>query len=73
MALEGREKTAGTAEHSDRVLVDVNGVLEENRDARDLSNFYIEIYVQQVVYVVRRTGSGKLPLDVIRSLGASRW
>jgi hypothetical protein len=35
VALEGREKTARTAERSDRILVDVNGALEENRDARD--------------------------------------
>ena len=29
---------------------------------------FLEIYVQQVVYVLRRTGSGKLPLDVIMSI-----
>ena len=31
----------------------------------------LEIYVKQVVYVLRRTGSGKLPLDVIMSIEAS--
>ena len=32
---------------------------------------FLEIYMQQVVYVLRRTGSSKLPLDVIMSIEAS--
>ena len=34
-------------------------------------SFFLEIYVQQVVYVLRHMGSGKLPLDVIMLIKAS--
>ena len=34
--------------------------------------FFLEIYVQQVVYVLRRTGSDKLPLGVIMLIESSR-
>ena len=33
---------------------------------------FLEIYVQQVVYVLRRTGSDKLPLGVIMLIESSR-
>ena len=65
-----------------RVLQSTKTRLIDIRTARSSNNFitcflffffcFLEIYVQQVVYVLRRTGSDKLPLGVIMLIESSR-
>ena len=71
----------GLGSHQGTSLFEEPAFLNDVRDSllSDATGFFfffffcfLEIYVQQVVYVLRRTGSDKLPLGVIMLIESSR-